>query len=130
MQSIKKHTSGILIRPISDHQMYFCILGENYTKAENYHRYVEVEVCNEHSIDQFRNEIANADLGFNNKLDSSLNGNPNVNYKILAEQLQYAKSKHIPKTIRRFNKLKHKREKWMTNELLMQIVGKNQMYVE
>ena len=28
----KKHTSGILIRPISDHQMYFCMLNENYTK--------------------------------------------------------------------------------------------------
>ena len=108
--------------------MYFCILDENYTKAENLQRYVEVEVCNEHSIDQFRNEIANADIY--NKLDPSLNGNPNVNYKILAEQLQYAKSKHMPKTIRRFNKLKHKKEKWMTNELLTQIVRKNKMYVE
>ena len=58
----KKHTSGILLRPISDHQMFFCILDENYTKAENSQRYVEVEVCNEHSIDQFRNEIANAEI--------------------------------------------------------------------
>ena len=33
--------------------------------------------------------------------------------------------------IRRFNKPgRHKIEKWMTNELLMQIVSKNQMYVE
>ena len=81
--------------------MYFCILDEKYRKAENSQRYVEVEVCNEHSIDQFRNEIANADIY--NKLDASLNGNPNVNYKILAEQLQYAKSEHMSKTIRRFN---------------------------
>ena len=36
----------------------------------------------------------------------------------------------MPKTIRRFNKLKHKKEKWMTNELLTQIVRKNEMYVE
>ena len=36
----------------------------------------------------------------------------------------------MPKTIRRFNKLKHKKEKWMTNELLTQIVRKNKMYVE
>ena len=124
----KKHRSGILIRPISDHQMYFCILVKNYAKAENSQRYVEVEVCNEHSIDQFRNEIANADIY--NKLDPSPNGNPHVNYKILAEHLQYAKSKHIPNTIRRFNKLKHKKEKWMTNELLTQVVRKNEMYVE
>ena len=36
----------------------------------------------------------------------------------------------MPKTIRRFNKLKHKKQKWMTNELLTQIVRKNKMYVE
>ena len=29
----KKHTSGILIRPISDHQMYFCIINENFGKS-------------------------------------------------------------------------------------------------
>ena len=28
----KDHTCGILVRPISDHQMYFCILNENYFK--------------------------------------------------------------------------------------------------
>ena len=28
----KDHTCGILVRPISDHQMYFCILNENYMK--------------------------------------------------------------------------------------------------
>ena len=27
----KSHTSGILIRPISDHQMYFCVMN-NYMK--------------------------------------------------------------------------------------------------
>ena len=26
----KNHTSGILIRLISDHQMYFCIMNENF----------------------------------------------------------------------------------------------------
>ena len=36
----------------------------------------------------------------------------------------------MPKTIRMFNKLKHKKEKWMTNELLTQIVRKNKKYVE
>ena len=53
-----------------------------------------------------------------------------VNCKILAEQLQYAKSIYIPKTVRRFNKLKHKTEKWMTNELLTQRVRKHIMYVD
>ena len=63
--------------------MYFCILNENYTKANNAHRYIEVEICNEYSIDQFRNEIVNANIY--DKLDLSPSVNPNKNYEILAE---------------------------------------------
>ena len=42
----------------------------------------EVEVCNEHSIDQFRNEIANSNIY--NKLDhtSNPNANSNKNYEL------------------------------------------------
>ena len=83
--------------------MYFCMLNKNYTKAKNAHRYIEVEVCNEYSIDQFRNEIANANIY--DKLDLS----PNKNHELLAEQLQIAKSTHMPKKIKRFNKRKHKK---------------------
>ena len=100
----------------------FVCLNENYTKANNAHRYIEVEVCNEYSIDQFRNEIANANIY--DKLDLSPSANPNKNYELLAEQLQIAKSTHMPKKIKRFNKRKHKKEKWMNNELLTQIVRK------
>ena len=50
-------------------------------------------------------------MQLNNKHDTSPNGNPNINYQILAEQLQYTKSKHMPKTISRFNQLKQKKKK-------------------
>ena len=36
----------------------------------------------------------------------------------------------MPKKIKRFNKRKHKKEKWMNNELLTQFVRKNKIYVE
>ena len=29
--------------------MYFCILNTNYAKADNAHRYCEVEICNEYT---------------------------------------------------------------------------------
>ena len=61
--------------------MYFCILNENYTKINNAHRYIEVEVCNEYSIDQFRNEIANA----HNIYKLNLCPSANQNYELLAE---------------------------------------------
>ena len=41
----KDHTSGILIRPISDHQMYFSIINLDYTKLANATKFIEKEVC-------------------------------------------------------------------------------------
>ena len=40
------------------------------------------------------------------------------------------KNKHISKRIVKFNKCRHKKEWWMTNELLAKIVIKNEMYVD
>ena len=31
----KSHSSGILIRPISEHQIYFCIMNDNFVNAKN-----------------------------------------------------------------------------------------------
>ena len=44
--------------------------------------------------------------------------------------LQNAKNKHISKRVVKFNKRRHKKERWMTNELLAKIVIKNEMYVD
>ena len=124
----KSHTSGILITPISDHQMYFCTMNENFDRSKNAQKYVEVEFCNQENMDKFKNEVANADLY--NKLDLDINTDPNYNYEIFSKHLQAAKSKHIPKKIKKFNKRKHKKEKWMTNELLIKVVEKNKLYVK
>ena len=35
----KSHTSGILIRPISNHQMYICIMDDNYVNAKAAQKY-------------------------------------------------------------------------------------------
>ena len=116
----KNHTSGILIRPISDHQMYFCIMNENFRKCESQKKFIELE--------KFQNEIANLEM--HNQLDANINKNPNDNYKIVSTLLQTAKNKHIPKRIVKFNKRRHKKERWMTNELLAKIAIKNEMYVD
>ena len=91
----KSHTSGILITPISDHQMYFCTMNQNFDRSKNAQKYVEVEVCNQENMDKFKNKVANADI--HNKLDLDINRDPNYNYEIFSKHLQAAKSKHIPK---------------------------------
>ena len=123
----KSHTSGILKRPLSDHQMYFCVMNENYVKPTTKQKYIEVEVLNEENVDSFRKEIA--DLEIHNKLDDTVDRDPSYNYEIASTLLQNAKSKHIPKRIKKFNKRRHKKERWMTSKLLAQFIKKNDMYV-
>ena len=79
------------------------------------------------SIQSFVTEISNANIY--DKLQKNLNTNPNHNYEILLKHLLNAKLKHIPKKVKNFNKRRHSKEKWMTKELLQEIVTKNKMYV-
>ena len=118
----KSHISGILFRPISDHQMNFCVMNENFRKPLTQSKHFEVEILNEESINNFQNEIAILEI--HNKLDKNFNKDPNYNYEILSTLLQNAKSKHILKRISKFNKRRYKKQKWMTDELLAQIVIK------
>ena len=123
----KDHTSGILIRSISDHQMYFSIMNEKVTTSKSVQKYIEIEVCSQENMDRLKIEVANTDLY--NKLNQNLNSDPNYNYDILSAELQAAKNLHIPRKIRKFNRRKHNKEKWMTNDLLLQTVKKNKKYV-
>ena len=55
---------------------------------------------------------------------------PNQNYEILSSALTEAKANHIPKKTQPLNKYKHRKEKWMTSELLKLVVRKNKLYRE
>ena len=116
----KSHTSGILARPLSYHQMYFCVMNENYIKPTINQKYIEVEVLSEENIERFRKEIA--DLEIHNKLDETFDRDPSYNYEIVSTLLQNAKSKHIPKRVKKFNKRRHRKERWMTDKLLAQVL--------
>ena len=107
--------------------MYFCVMNENYMKPAITQKYVEVEVFNAAAIENFKTKIANLEI--HDKLHKTLNRDPNHNYEIFSTLFQTAKSKHIPKGTKKFNKRRHKKERWMTNELLAQVINKNEMYV-
>ena len=108
--------------------MYFCIMNENFVKSESAQKYIEVELCNQDNVEKFIKVVSDANIY--DQLNPALNTNPNYNYKILSELLQIAISRHIPKKIRKFNKRKHTKEKWMTSELLTEEVKKTKLYVE
>ena len=114
--------SGILIRPISDLQLYFCIMDETYAKGINNPKNIVVEKLTNETISNFKKEIENSDVY--NKLDKHMGADPKSNFNILSKILNIAKTRHIPKSVKKFNKRKHTKEKWMTNDLLKLVVKK------
>ena len=56
------------------------------------------------------------------KLKSDPDANPNNNYEILSAVIMESKANHLPKKTQRFNKSKHKKEKWMSSVLLKSVV--------
>ena len=85
-------------------------------------------MCNQDSLENFRKEIADAKIY--EKLQKDLSADPIANYKILSHLLEIAKKLHIPKKIKKFNKRKHRKGVWMTNDLLTKVVKKNELYVK
>ena len=53
---------------------------------------------------------------------------PNNNYELFAQLIKYAREKHIPRVEVRNQKKKHKRSKWLTNEILNSINTKDRLY--
>ena len=75
---------------------------------------------NPKSINNFRSALSKSDVY--EKLDKSLDANPDSNYDILTTVIADAKVKHIPKKTKKLNKNKHFRQKWMTDELLQLVI--------
>ena len=124
----KPHESGIVVTPISDHLMKFCIYKGSYETTNNLPKYIEVENMNPKSIHNFKSALFKLDVY--EKLDKSLDANPDSNDDILATVIADAKVKHIPKKTKKFNKKKHFHQKWMTDELLQLVLRKNALYKE
>ena len=125
----KPHLAGLLVTPVSDHLMQFCIVkGRQGPNINNFPKCIEVENINPLSINNFKHAILKSNIY--EKLAKNPDSDPNQNYEIFSSALTEAKINHIPKKTQRFNKFKHRKEKWMTSELLKLVVRKNKLYRE
>ena len=62
------------------------------------------------------------------KLDKSLNAGPDNNYELLIDTICKLKEKHLPYRFVKFDKHKHKDNKWMTYSIINSIKKRDQMY--
>ena len=118
-----------MVTPVSDHLMQFCIVkGRQGRNINNFPKCIEVENINPISINNFKHAILKSNIY--EKLAKNPDSDPNQNYEFFSSALTEAKTNHIPKKTQRFNKFKHRKEKWMTSELLKLVVRKNKLYRE
>ena len=122
----KPHISGILTYHVSDHFMSFCIVEGKVKRVKDTPKYIEVENITPLSISNFKGAIGNSDIL--SKFDLDPQADPNITITCYLPQLIKLNRCIFLKKSKKFNKRKHKKEPWMTNDLLVLINKKNDMY--
>ena len=82
----------------------------------------------EDSIDNFRRDLITAEI--ESKLDPTLAGDPELNYRKIEAIITSANQKNFPVKKVRFNRHRHKVQPWMTEILLLNIKKKDEIYVQ
>ena len=67
-------------------------------------------------------------LNIYDKLDKNIANDLNQNYEILAEAVNHAREKHIPKKKVKYKKSIHKKSNWITNGILKSLNTKDKLY--
>ena len=77
---------------------------------------MEIENISTIYINNLQNSVIKSEIKRKLNLDSCVNANGN--YEILSKIITESMKKHISKKKLKFDKRKHKKEKWMTDNLL------------
>jgi len=123
------HTSGVLARNISDHQICFTIVNDRRRPESNtQQRLIEIERSDPESFKKFENNLMQTNIYAN--LNKDIHSDPNENCNLLVNTIMKIKSTYMPCKIVKFNKRKHKDQPWMTNKLLKQVNKKTNLYIK
>ena len=61
-------------------------------------------------------------------MNKNINCCPQDDYDVFASLVKFAKGKHLPSTIVKYNQRKHMKSKWMTDSILKSINTKDKLY--
>ena len=120
---------GIIYSTISDHFPCFVSLKVGNSKfMETSRRYVKKRV---NSSEAYNALLADLEI---NDITNSLNldpyCDPNQNYNTFHDHLTKLKEKHLPYKFVKFNKYRHKSNKWITHGILRSIKYRDKLYMD
>jgi len=118
-------TVGILLQHISDHLPCFIAFDHSQKQAQT-PKYIKITTKTNQGITNFKQYLQN--IKFTDKLDYSLDTNPNTNYDILNQILMKGITECFPIKIVRFNKHKHRKCPWITQGILISMKYRDSLY--
>ncbi len=118
-------TSGVLVNKFSDHQPYFTLIDNSICDHPS-SKYITIHKNDDNSINNFKNELQ--EIIDMNPFDNNPSIDPNINYNQLHDMIQGTKEKHMPSLKVKFNKHKHKKNKWITKEIILLIQERDNLY--
>ena len=115
--------SGIIFTGISDHLPYFvCLKTISKQKLSN-PKYVKCKINKPEAINSFLEELHESDIY--QRLNHTLELDPNENYDKLIDHITNIKEKHLPNRFVKFNKQKHKGNKWITFGIVKSLASRD-----
>ena len=120
--------AGVIFSHISDHFPYFVSLSLTGKKCKQPPKLVKQKFNSPNAINNLKNEFIDNDI--TNELHQDLNIDPNINYEIFIKRIKDAKNKHIPTKMVKFNKHKHKNNKWITFGIIKSIKYRDHLHLK
>ena len=111
-ESTINSTSGIILTGISDHLPYFVCLKNIFKQKKSVPKYVKCKINKPAAINDICEELKGSNIY--NTLNHVLETDPNENYNKLIDHIMRIKEKHLPQRFVKFNKHRHKANKWIT----------------
>jgi len=116
-------TAGILTCNLSDHQPYFITLDYMGVKDQTI-KQVQIQRFNAQNIKKIIDNFNS--LNISELIDQKTN--PNESFTILQDSILELKEKHFPVKVVKFNKYKHRKQKWITKGILNSIKYRDKLY--
>ena len=120
-------TSGIIHTYISDHLPYFTCV-DIFRKTKLSPKFIHVYNNTPSAMTNFTTDVKQALT--NEGFDTDLLADPNANYGKLEKIITSAKQKHLPSSLRKVNKYKHRLSPWITNGIIKSIKFRDKLYKE
>ena len=121
-------TSGNIFSRISDHFPYFLGLKLQVSTNDKKPRFVKVYTNKENGTRALLESLRAANTY--DLLDDNPYSNPNLNYNKLHSCIMEFKEKHLSYKLVKFNKYKHKGNKWISNGIIKSLKFRDKLYKE